>query len=92
MDHLCSLSNCFAGGYDAALALPLVREKSEAWGEENVRLLICASYIVLVIGTLCIKNTNVLNIILGIFMLGMVCLFAAVVYQISIKGNISWDK
>ena len=90
-DHLCSLSNCFAGGFNAVMAMPWVREQAEGENEVYARLIICCVYVIAVYITLCAKDSNKLNLFLGFFMLFMVCLFGIVVYQISIKGNISWD-
>ena len=73
------------------MAMPWVRKQAEGKNEVYARFFICSVYVVVVYITLCAKNSNNLNLFLGFFMLFMVCLFGIVVYQISLKGNISWN-
>jgi len=80
--------NTFAGGLDAVLALPGAGDL-QGNAEVGLRVATCVAYAVVVMSLLWLDKTELLGVLLGIVMCGMVGLFFVVVAKmnlLSIKG------
>jgi len=80
--------NTFAGGLDAVLALPLAGELQGS-AAIGLRVGTCLAYALVVMSLLWLDKTELLGVLLGIVMCGMVGLFFVVVAKmnlLSIKG------
>jgi len=80
--------NTFAGGLDAVLALPGAGDLQGS-AAIGLRVGTCVAYAIVVMGLLWLDKTELLGILLGIVMCGMVGLFFVVVARmnlLSIKG------
>ena len=82
-----TLSNNWAGGVDAVLALPGAGDL-QGGAMVGLRVGACLAYAVVVLGLLYWDKTDKLGIMLGIVMMGMVTLFLIVVIQMGIEGKV----
>ena len=79
--------NNFAGGVDAVMSMPGARELPDS-GLVGIRIGSCLVYAVIVLALLYLDKTDLLGVMLGVLMIGMVTLFLVVV----VSMGMDWTK